>query len=139
MREDFDLPYFIIDGDLFRADSAGQRHRVCHEGGHLALAYDALDGVLHRHGEYNAVKTWYDETRSVLARQPATAGLAKALVLLDHPFDEAWVREVNRCVSVTGAVYGLGDRIASLGDGYASDYPANAGDSVLNPTPATSM
>lgn len=111
MTERFDWPYSLSDGDLFHTDSRGNRKRICHQGGAIALAYDTEDGVLHCHGEYNEVRQWFDETRMRLFRVPATVGLANALALISMPLDDACVQEVNRCIAVTGAVLGVERRL----------------------------
>jgi hypothetical protein len=113
--KDFDTPYIMIDGDLYHSDSTGLRQRVCHSGGAIALAYDRVDGVLHKHGEYNAVASWYQATRTTLMKHASTSGLGEALVLVTMPLEERWVRELNRCIAVTGAVMGVEDCIR---DGY---------------------
>lgn len=121
MTEKFDSPYSLVDGDLFHTDSKGNRRRVCHKGGGIAIAYDVDDGVLHSHGEYNDVNTWFEETRSRLMRSPDTLGLANALALVSMPLQQECVHEVNRCVSVTGAVLGIEKRLSALYGARASD------------------
>ncbi len=123
MTKDFDLPYQIIDGSLFHIDSGGQRHRICGPAGQLAVAYDSEDGVLHKHGEYHAVKSWYETTRAVLMKQSSTADLAMGLTLVSLRADENWVREVNRCVSVAGAVMGIEERALTIGTPAPSPSP----------------
>nr|WP_250808631.1 hypothetical protein [Neorhizobium tomejilense] len=120
MIECRDFPYSVVNGDLYHVDSSGHKQRVCHSGSAIAVAYDIEDGVLHRHGEYNAVLAWYDATRAVLMKQEATAGLAKALCLVSMPLDERWVSEINRCIATTGAVLGIEQRIR---DQYLEEMP----------------
>jgi hypothetical protein len=113
MADRFDSPYSLVDGDLFRTDSKGNRKRLCHKGGGIALAYDVEDGVLHHHGEYNDVSKWFDETRAKLSKSPSTIGLAAALALVSMPLEEECVQEVNRCIAVTGSVMGIEKRLSS--------------------------
>jgi len=141
-HEEFDSPYSLTEGDLFHTDSKGNRRRVCHKGGAMAIAYDAEDGVLHSHGEYNDVSAWYEETRSRLMRMPATVGLANALTLVSMPLQEDCVREVNRCVAVTGAVMGIEGRLSALygvGGVDGADVAGANQDSVWKPILATTM
>jgi hypothetical protein len=114
MADTFDFPYSLIDGDLFRTDSKGNRKRLCHKGGVIAIAYDVEDGVLHHHGEYNDVSKWFDETKSRLSKSPSMSGLADALALVSMPLEEQCVQEVNRCIAVTGSVMGIEKRLSPL-------------------------
>ncbi|MBY3432610.1 hypothetical protein HFN89_00285 [Rhizobium laguerreae] len=138
MTENFDLPYSLVDGDLFHTDSKGNRKRVCHRGGRIALSYDAEDGILHHHGENNDVVHWFDETRKRLVRSESTLDLAAALKLVSMPLVEECIREVNRCIAVTGSVMGIEKRLSvlyGLGPAGAAAF-SEAGpnhDSVWNP------
>lgn len=114
MADKFDLPYSLIDGDLFRTDSKGNRKRLCHKGGGIAIAYDVEDGVLHHHGEYNDVSKWFDETRAKLSKSSSTIGLAAALALIAMPLEEECVQEVNRCIAIAGSVMGIEQRLSPL-------------------------
>lgn len=141
-HEAFDSPYSLAEGDLFHTDSKGNRKRVCHKGGAIAIAYDFEDGVLHSHGEVNDVAAWFEETRKRLMRTPATVGLANALTLVSMPLHEECIREVNRCVAVTGAVLGIEERLSALYGVGGLDGAGVAGanqDSVWKPILATTM
>lgn len=136
MTDKFDSPYSLVEGDLFHTDSKGNQRRVCHKGGGIAIAYDVEDGVLHSHGEYNDVNVWFEETRKRLMRSPGTVGLANALALVTMPLQEECVQEVNRCVSVTGAVLGIEARLSALyGAGEAAGFDAGGAnhDRVVKP------
>jgi hypothetical protein len=142
MNDNFDSPYSLVDGDLIHTDSKGNWRRVCHKGGGIAIAYDVEDGVLHSHGEYNDVTTWFEETRKRLMRSPETVGLANALALVTMPLQEDCVHEVNRCVSVTGAVLGIEARLSALygaGEGAGFEADGSNHDSVLKPIRATAV
>jgi hypothetical protein len=128
-NDTFDAPYSLVEGDLFHTDSKGNRKRICHKGGAMAIAYDAEDGVLHSHGEYNDVSAWFEGTKGRLMRTPATTGLADALTLVRMPLQEDCVREVNRCVAVTGAVMGIEGRLSAL---YGAGDLVGTGDSGAN-------
>ncbi|MDW9481932.1 hypothetical protein GOB57_25105 [Sinorhizobium meliloti] len=133
MTEKFDSPYSLVDGDLVHTDSKGNRKRLCHKGGEIAIAYDTEDGVLHCHGEYHDVSAWFEETRKRLMRAPETVGLANALALLSMPLHDECVREVNRCVSITGAVMGIEGRLSTLfcaGDGGGANHDTVSNASV---------
>jgi hypothetical protein len=107
-------PYLIRDGDLFfRADANGQPRRVCRAGGELAIAYDQVDGVVHSHGEFNAVDEWATSTRRTLLKQ-GHDDIATALVTVVLPLEDWSVREVNRSLAVPGAVMGLAERVAEI-------------------------
>ncbi|MCS4088753.1 hypothetical protein [Rhizobium sp. BK176] len=131
MTDRFDFPYSLVDGELFRTDSKGNRKRLCHRGGSVALAYDTEDGVLHHHGEYNDVSKWFDETRAKLSKSPSTIGLADALTLVSMPLEDECVQEVNRCIAVTGSVMGIEKRLSPLygfgapGTGTSSTFGSN--------------
>lgn len=139
MQDYAGTPYFLSDGTLFYVDAAGHDQKVCDADGALAIAFDDEDGVLHKHGDYAAVHAWYENMRSVLSKRESTAGLAKALVLVSLSPNAGWVEEVNRCLNVAGAVYGLPSRLAALQEAWAEGLSGNPSASGLNPLPATSM
>ena len=69
-------------------------------------------------------------------RSPGTVGLANALALVTMPLQEECVQEVNRCVSVTGAVLGIEARLSALyGAGEADGFDAGGAnhDRVVKP------
>lgn len=142
MIDKFDFPYSLIDGDLFFTDGKGARRRICHRGGSIAIAYDVEDGVLHSHGEYHDVNAWFEETRKRLLRSPGTLGLANALALVSMPLQEECVQEVNRCISVSGAVLGIEKRLSVLyGAGDVDGFEAGGAnhDRVAKPILATAV
>jgi hypothetical protein len=106
-------PYRIEDSSLFHYDSENRPHRVCGLDQEIAVAYDCVDGILHKHGEASLVAGWFDETVTKI-RKTGYAALADSLVLVRMSASPECVSELNDCVEITGRVLGIDERMASL-------------------------
>jgi len=104
-------PYVIRGEELLYVGSSGHPIRICGHDGRLAVAYDAEDGVLHRHGAEREVATWLADAKDKLSRSPSTAPLVEALRIAASDIRPEWVAEVNRCIATAGAVLGIGERL----------------------------
>lgn len=104
-----DGPYYIEHGDLWFQSSTGRagvgRH-VCDGTQRIAVAYDAEDGVVHKHGSAELVEAWASKTRTKFSGG-GLPQLAEAIVVLSFPVLQVTVDELNLCIATTGRVLGL--------------------------------
>lgn len=130
----FNSPYTMQDGELYHTDSRGTVRKVGDGGNSIAMAYDREDGILHCHGAYRDVSKWYDTTCASLSKSSSTKALADSLELVEMPLQIEYVREMNRCISVTGVVSGVAARLSALyapsSGGLAFVPPQNSGEAA---------
>ena len=119
-RSQEDGPYEFRHGDVWYVlrDPKGRettcRH-VCSGTEAMGVAYDADDGVLHKHGKAENVERWATETRRKLTEAGGgeMAAALNVVTFLAHP---APVAELNACIATTGRISGFPDRLAGMAD-----------------------
>ena len=137
-------PYFIELGDVWfdagpgkadgghRSARAGVRHVCGATMGLLAVAYDADDSLLHKHGSAGPVSKWAEEARARFLAGTATAGpdaaamlgaMAAAITVVSFPVTPETVELLNGVIACSGLVATLQDRLAAIGGSYP-DHPA---------------
>lgn len=103
-------PYSIEFGDICFKDSGGRILSSIDRTELLAVAYDEIDGVLHKHGRADRVESWATDARKKFA-DGGFDELAKSLVVVSFPGTAETINELNACIATSGRVKNL---IASL-------------------------
>lgn len=119
-----DGPYRIEYGDAWYVSDADRRH-VCDGSQFLAVAFDAEDMVLHKHGRAERVEAWADKTRKMFT-EAGHGELAEMIVVLAFPVTPETISELNACIATTGRIAGLQKRLEEIGrvHGPATRYPS---------------
>lgn len=110
----YDGPYVIRHGDLWfvsRTDLAGRR--VCDGTQAIGVAYDAENGVLHKHGHLPRVQEWAAATRQKFL-EAGFDDMAKGIVVIGFPVSEATVAELNACIAISGRVLQMEENLTRL-------------------------
>lgn len=115
-------PYVIEHGDVWSVDAGAtpggralglDRRHVCRGSERLAACYDAESGTLHKHGGEAGVEAWAAATRKKLA-EAGFPEMADEIVVVAFPPTQETVAELNACVSTSGRVIGLPDRLVEI-------------------------
>lgn len=104
------MPYEFIHGDVW----FGGRY-VCGPSGRIGVAFDAAEGVLHKHGAADGVSSWADDARRKF-RDTGFEEIADALIVVDFPPTPETLEELNACVEITGRVARLPERLRKIGE-----------------------
>jgi hypothetical protein len=115
-------PYVIAHGDVWWRSTATGRNsfglsddrHVCDGTQMLAVAYDAEDGILHKHGSEDSVRAWAERTGKKFI-ESGFEEMAQAIVVVGFPVSPESVAELNACVATTGRVLRIAERIEALG------------------------
>jgi hypothetical protein len=115
-----DGPYRLVHGDVWRDGGPALPGRpapashVARGSERLALAFDAEEGTLRRHGEAEAVRRWAAAERGRMEASGWTEA-AEALQVVDLPVAQPVLDALNGCVAL-GSAHGFLDRLAELGE-----------------------
>lgn len=105
-------PYVIRYGDLWHVTKTGERH-VCDGSQEVAVAYDAENGTLIKHGSLTRVQEYAAQARRVFC-EGGHEDLALAIEVVSFPVSEETVAELNACVATTGRVLKLPEALARI-------------------------
>lgn len=107
-------PYSLENGKVHFTDSQGHLVVSFPDTEMIGVAFDDVEGILHKHGRESLVTKWADDAR----KKFLNAGfdeMVKEIAVISFPATPETIRELNACIAISGRVKDIVERLSNLG------------------------
>ena len=108
-------PYSLNNGAVWFTTSSGTEAMINDATCRLGVAFDAKDGILHKHGLASQVTSWADQSRAAFIAK-GFPEIAASLTTITFPATERAIAELNACIGTSGRVLQFPQNLCAAAD-----------------------